>query len=242
MPTPSEVPGLWSCPGSDDRNSKAQGGRRQLGSGHYFSQGYLRSALDEVKGRLVPQCGRGATNLRGNQGSELMKFFRWLGKELREVFPVTLFFFLGFILVSLIVKLMLEEYDIPVKIFSQSMVAALIIGKVVLVLEQVRLEDRFPNSPKGVLVTIKTAFYGFWAIVVGFLERIVEAWRATGGFASGLHEAWMHTEIHRFSAVILCVTILFATYFTFLEVEKKMGRGAIVALLFKRPQNARRAT
>lgn len=169
-----------------------------------------------------------------------MKFFRWLGKELREVVPITLFFFLGFILVFLIVKLVLAEYEIPVKIFSQSIVAALIIGKVILVLEKVRLEDRFPNSPKGVLVLIKTLFYGFWAIVVGILERIVEAWRATGGFATGLKEAWMHTEIHRFLAVILCVTILFATYFTFLEVDKVMGRGAIAALLFKRPQSAGR--
>ena len=169
-----------------------------------------------------------------------MKFFRWLGKELREVFPVTLFFFLGFILVFLIIKLILAEYDIPVKILSQSAVAALIIGKVVLVLERVRLEDRFPNSPRFVPVAIKTMFFGFSAIVVGFLERIVEAWRATGGFVTGLHETWMHGEIHRFSAIILCVTILFATYFTFLEVDKVMGRGAIVALLFKRPQSAER--
>jgi hypothetical protein len=170
-----------------------------------------------------------------------MKFLEWLGKELREVFPVTLFFFLGFVLVFLIVKLMLAQYAIPIKVFSQSMVAALIIGKVVLVLERVRLEDRFPNSPRSVLVAIKTIFYGFWAIVVGFFERIVQAWRATGGFATGVHEAWMHTDIHRFFAIVLCVTILFGSYFTFLEVDKVMGRGAIAALLFKRPQSRRPA-
>jgi hypothetical protein len=170
-----------------------------------------------------------------------MKVFRWLAKEIREVFPVTLFFFVGFGVVLLIVKLMLVQYAIPMTIFSRAMVAALIVGKVVLVLEKVRLEDRFPNSPRIVLVAIKTGFYAFCAIVAGCLERIIEAWRATGEFATGVHQAWMHTEIHRFLAVVLCVTILFATYFTFLELDKVMGRGAIAALLFKRPQRGSRA-
>jgi len=117
---------------------------------------------------------------------DALKFFRWLAKEIREVFPVTLFFFAGFGLVLLIVKRMLVRYAIPMTIFSRAIVAALIVGKVVLLLERVRLEDRFPNSPEWCWSRSRQAFHAFWAIVAGFLERIIEAWRATGEFATGV--------------------------------------------------------
>ena len=78
-----------------------------------------------------------------------MKFFQWLTKELREVIPVTLFFFIGFALVLMLVKLILVQYSIPVAVVSRAMHASLIVGKVVLVLEKVRLEERLPSARDG---------------------------------------------------------------------------------------------
>ena len=108
-----------------------------------------------------------------------MKFLRWLKKELLEVIPVTLFFFVGFGLVLMLVKLILAQYSIPFSVLSRAMIAALIVGKVVLVLEKVRLEGRFPRAPGWVLVAIKTAFYGSGAVVAAFIERLIETWRSS---------------------------------------------------------------
>jgi hypothetical protein len=60
----------------------------------------------------------------------------------------------------MLVKLILAQYSIPFSVLSRAMIAALIVGKVVLVLEKVRLEGRFPRASGWVLVAIKTAFYG----------------------------------------------------------------------------------
>jgi hypothetical protein len=168
-----------------------------------------------------------------------MKFFRWLTKELREVIPVTLFFFIGFALVLMLVKLILAQYSIPVAVLSRAMLASLIVGKVVLVLEKVRLEERLPNAPGWVLVLLKTLFYGSGAIVPGIIERLIETWRSSQGFGEALAETWTHTSFGRFIAVILCVTMLFGAYFTFLELDRAMGKGAIVSLFFKRRRAAR---
>ena len=171
-----------------------------------------------------------------------MKVFGWLTKELREVIPVTLFFFIGFALVLMLVKLILAQYSIPVAVLSRAMLASLIVGKVVLVLEKVRLEERLHDAPGAVLVAIKTLFYGSGAIVAGFIERLIETWRSPQGFGDALAEAWTHMRLGRFIAVILCVTILFGAYFTFLELDRAMGKGAIVSLFFKRRRAAGGAT
>jgi hypothetical protein len=167
-----------------------------------------------------------------------MKVFRWLKKELLAVIPVTLFFFTGFALVLMLVKLLLAQYSISVAVLSRAVLASLIVGKVVLVLEKVRLEERLPNAPGAVLVAIKTLFYGSGAIVAGIVERLIETWRSSQGFGEALAEAWTHMNPSRFIAVILCVTILFGAYFTFLELDRAMGKGAILGLFFKQRQAA----
>jgi len=88
----------------------------------------------------------------------MMKFFKWLVQEMRELFPVTLFFFVGFGLILLIVKLILQDFSVQVGVLSRAMLLSLIAGKVVLVLENVRLDERFPNLPRSGLIATKTVF------------------------------------------------------------------------------------
>src|SRR5271156_1709939 len=101
-----------------------------------------------------------------------MRFFKWLIQEIEKLIPVTLFFFLGFGLILLIVKLVLRDYSVQVGVLSRAMLFSLIVGKVVLVLENVRLDERFLNLPRAALIAMKTAFYGFVAVIAGSAEKI----------------------------------------------------------------------
>ena len=58
----------------------------------------------------------------------------------------------------------------------------------------------------------------------------------------GRHRGGIHRAVDRDLAVVLCVTILFGAYFIFLELDRVMGKGAIVSLFFKRPRTAGGAT
>ena len=166
----------------------------------------------------------------------MMRFFKWVIKEFEEIFPVTLFFFVGFGLILLIVKLVLRDYSVQVGVLSRAMLFSLIAGKVVLLLENVRLDERFPNLPRSGLIAIKTGFYGTGAVIAGIIEKILEHWRSSGGLGEAMRDAWLNSSGSRFSATVLCMTLLFATYFTFLELDRAIGKGQIYVLLFKRPR------
>jgi hypothetical protein len=165
-----------------------------------------------------------------------MKFFNWLVQEMEKLFPVTLFFFIGFGLILLIVKLVLQDYSVQVGVLSRAMLFSLIAGKVVLLLENVRLDQRFPNWPRATLIALKTGFYSGGAVIAGAIEKILEHWRSSAGLGRAIREAWLNSSGSRFSATVLCMTLLFATYFTFVEVDRAMGKGEIFVLLFKRPR------
>jgi len=164
-----------------------------------------------------------------------MRFFKWLAQEMRKLFPITLFFFIGFGLILLIVKLVLQDYSVQVGVLSRAMLFSLIAGKVVLLLENVRLDQRFPNWPRSTLIALKTGFYSIGAVIAGALEKILEHWRSSAGLGGAIREAWLNSSGSRFSATVLCMTLLFATYFTLVELDRAMGKGEIYALLFKRP-------
>ena len=76
-----------------------------------------------------------------------MKFFKWLAEEIRKLFPITLFFFVGSGYPS-------NHQARPAGLFgtgwmlSRAMLFSLVAGKVVLLLENVRLDERFPNWPR----------------------------------------------------------------------------------------------
>lgn len=164
-----------------------------------------------------------------------MRFFKWLVQEMRKLVPVTLFFFIGFGLILLIVKLVLPDFSVQVGVLSRAMLFSLIAGKVVLLLENVRLDQRFPNWPRSTLIALKTGFYSTGAVIAGGMEKILEHWSPSVGFDEAIREAWLNSSGSRFSATVLCMALLFATYFTFIELDRAMGKGEIFALLFKRP-------
>ena len=74
--------------------------------------------------------------------------------------------------------------------------------------------------------------------MAGLIARLIETWRSSEGFGDALTETWRHMHLGRFIAVIVCVTMLFGAYFTFLELDRAMGKGAIASLFFKRRRAA----
>ena len=108
-----------------------------------------------------------------------------------------------------------------------------------LLLENVHLDKRFPTWPRSTLIAIKTGFYSTGAVIAGMIEKIVEHLRSSDGLGQAMREAWLNSSGSRFSAMVLSATLLFATYFTFVELDRAMGKGEIYALLFKRPRTER---
>ena len=92
--------------------------------------------------------------------------------------PPTLFFFVALHLVALIRVLMLKGTGITLNTLWQVTVAALILGKAVLVADMLPFINRYPDKPLIYNIAWKTTIYVLVALLVHYLEHLVDFWRA----------------------------------------------------------------
>jgi hypothetical protein len=160
---------------------------------------------------------------------------RWLHYEFIAARPVFIFFFVAFLLQLSIIKLAVAQLSIPVSALSKAIVGALFAAKAVLILDETPLARSLEHYRRVIAVAVKTLLYGFGTLLLGFLERFLEAWHRvgtlTGGFGDVVHQA----NLSRFFAWVLGVCLIFAIYFVWFEINERMGEGALWSLFFQRP-------
>ena len=154
--------------------------------------------------------------------------------EVREALPPTIFFFVGFNFIVLTTNLLVAQYLVAVSNFMLATVAALVVGKAVLVANKIPLLRRYDRAPLIQPNLFKTAFY--WVVV--FLARLLERFVhfALEGNPPGHFTAYLMTTFswHRFSAISLWILVLFLIYVTASEFSHLFGPGEMRRLLFTR--------
>ena len=93
--------------------------------------------------------------------------------EAREALPPTIFFFLGFNFVVLTSNLLVARYVVGLSNFMLATMAALVVGKAVLVANKVPLLCRYDRAPLIQPILFKTVFYWVVVFFVRLLERFV---------------------------------------------------------------------
>src|SRR5213596_337089 len=108
-----------------------------------------------------------------------------LKEELFALLPPTIFFFVALHIVAFVRVLMLKKTGIPPSSSISIAVAALILGKAVLIADMLPLINRFPHKPLIYNVAWKTVIYWLLSGFIHYLERLIDFWRETGGFVAG---------------------------------------------------------
>jgi len=160
---------------------------------------------------------------------------RWLHREFVAARPVFIFFLVAFLLQLSIIKLAVAQFSIPVTALSKAVIGALFAAKAVLILDETPLSRNLENYRRVFAVVVKTLLYGFGTLLLGYLERFLEALHKVRSFDGAVQEMVGQANLYRFFAWILGVTLVFAVYFTFAEINKRMGEGAFWSLFFQRP-------
>jgi hypothetical protein len=75
------------------------------------------------------------------------RLFAWCAAQIKHVLPPTIFFFAGFNLILWTKQLILKEHGIDFSGFITATFAALLIGKAVLVTDNLPLMHRFDGAP-----------------------------------------------------------------------------------------------
>jgi len=157
----------------------------------------------------------------------------FLLRELREMLPPTIFFFVGFNLIVLTTNLLLADYLVAFGNFVVATTAALVVGKSVLVANAMALLRRYDRAPLIQPILFKTTIY--WAVV--FVARLLEHWirftfvehHPLGTFLPHMVATF---SWHRFAAIQIWVLVLFLIYVTASEFNHLFGHGELARILF----------
>ena len=159
---------------------------------------------------------------------------------IREMAPVVLFFFVAFLLIFVLFKLFVSQYAIEFSALSKAAVAALILGKVSLLLDCAESGYRFATYRRIVVVGCKTLTYCVAVILLGVGERIIHSIREAGNIQDGLAQVLANANVDRFLGGALLVSLVVGSYLVVQEISHAMGKGALFRLFFERPPNTGR--
>jgi hypothetical protein len=136
---------------------------------------------------VLARCGK--KNHETDKDSSQFSFMAKLSTKLKEEFfamlPPAIFFFVALHIIALVHALMLKGTGISPVSSMPLAVAALILGKAVLIADMLPMINRFPDKPLIYNVAWKTLVYLLAATLVHYLEHLVDFWRQAGGFVTG---------------------------------------------------------
>ncbi|MBV8770699.1 MAG: hypothetical protein JO166_00015 [Deltaproteobacteria bacterium] len=155
-----------------------------------------------------------------------------------EMLPPVSFFFIALVLILVVVKLLALQYSIRFYAFARAAIGALVLGKVVLLMEVAERKRHTSKYPRAIVVALKTVTYAMAVIVFEFGERFVRAWHKTGSLNDALATVKANAHFDRFLALLILGCMVIAMYLAMEEISHAMGEGALVRLFFKRPNTA----
>ena len=150
------------------------------------------------------------------------------------LFPA-IFFLLAFQLLALTRFLALREYGIRISIFIAAVVGALIVAKVVLLLDHVKFINRFPEKPLIYNVLWKTFLYAVAAFIVRYLEHLIHFWRQTGSLIEGNRRLVEEVVWPHFWMVQMWLVVLLLVFCSLRELSRALGPERVRRLFFTAP-------
>jgi hypothetical protein len=155
-----------------------------------------------------------------------------LKEEFIKLLPPTIFFFVALHIVAFVHVLMLERTGISPSSSVSIAIAALLLGKAVLIADMLPIINRFPNKPLIYNVAWKTAIYWLISVAIHYVERLIEFWRQTGSFAAGNKELFAEIIWPHFWAIQIILFVLIAMYCMMHELVRVMGREKVMRIFF----------
>jgi hypothetical protein len=168
----------------------------------------------------------------------MSKLSEKIKEEVLALIPPTVFFLFTLSLVAVIRVLMLKGTGIPVSSALQIAVAALILAKAVVIADLLPFINRYPDKPLAYNIAWKTVIYTVVALVIHYLERLIDVWKEAGGFLAANEKLLAEMVWPHFWAIQIVLIVLIFNYCTMHELVRAIGQDQMRALLFG-PSHAR---
>ena len=162
----------------------------------------------------------------------MTKLFHKLKEEFLAVLPPTIFFLVALHLVAFIRALMLKRTGISPWASVSVTIAALILGKAVLLADMLPMMNAFPHKPLIHNVAWKSLIYLLVSGFVHYLERLVEFSRQAGGLVAGNRKLLLEIVWPHFWAIQIILLLLIVMYCTMHELVRVIGKEKVVRIFF----------
>jgi len=164
-----------------------------------------------------------------NKGIEKLK------EEFLAVLPPTVFFFIALHIIGLVRVLMTEGTGLPVTSSAQIALAALIIGKSVLLADLWPPINRFPDKPLIYNIVWKTIIYYVVASFIHYLERLYDFGKAAGGIVAGNERLLAEIVWPHFWALQIILLVVILNYCVIRELGRVLGEKRMIRMFFQQP-------
>ena len=165
------------------------------------------------------------------EGTAMNRILQRLKREFIGVIPTAVFFFVAFQLLALTKFLILRQYEIPIEVFLAATIGALVVAKVVLVVDLLPFFNRFPDKPLVYNIAWKTTLYLMAAILVRYIEHLVPFVLEHGSITEATRRLFAEVIWPHFWLVQIWLFVIFLVYCTLRELARVLGRERLIALL-----------
>ena len=135
-------------------------------------------------------------------------------------------------IVAFVRVLMLKGTGIAPQSSISIAVAALILGKSVLIADMLPWINRFPYKPLIYNVGWKTLIYLLMSTLIHYLERLVDFWREASGLAAGNEKLLAVIVWPHFWAIQIILLVLIFMYCTMHELVRVIGKEKVLRIFF----------
>jgi hypothetical protein len=131
-------------------------------------------------------------------------------------------------------RLILARYEISYFHYGFAIVQALVLAKVILIGELLRLGRGLENRPLYVPTLFQTVMFMIWVAVFRMAEETITGLLQGHGWAAGFNELIMERP-YEFLASCVVVFVTFVPFFAFKQINEVLGPGKLWSLFFRKP-------
>jgi hypothetical protein len=161
-----------------------------------------------------------------------MKLLHKIKHDYIEILPPTIFFFIAFSLILLTKRLILSEYGISWTGFGSAIVGAILVGKVVLIVDKLSFASRFSHRQLIFSTAWKCLIYFSAAVLLQYLESIVHLLMKHESFLEANRIFVTETVWPHFWLIQIWLAVLLFFYCAMRELIRAIGRKKVIQLFF----------
>jgi len=153
-------------------------------------------------------------------------------EEFLAMLPPTIYFFVMLHIIAVFRVLMAKGTGLQPLTTISIAVAALILGKAVLIADMLPAINRYPDKPLIYNVVWKTIIYLLVSVVIHYLERLFDFSREAGGIVAGNEKLLSELVWPHFWATQILLFVLILMYCIVRELVRAMGTDRAKRLFF----------